>query len=31
LAEGGADIIAVDLCAPIASMNYPNASPADLE
>jgi SDR family mycofactocin-dependent oxidoreductase len=31
LAEEGADIIAVDLCAPIASMNYPNASPEDLE
>ncbi len=26
LAEEGADIIAVDICAPIASMNYPNAS-----
>jgi SDR family mycofactocin-dependent oxidoreductase len=31
LAEEGTDIIAVDLCAPIASMNYPNASAADLE
>jgi len=31
LAEEGADIIAVDLCAPIASMNYPNASSEDLE
>jgi SDR family mycofactocin-dependent oxidoreductase len=31
LAEEGADIIAVDLCAPISSMNYPNASPEDLE
>jgi SDR family mycofactocin-dependent oxidoreductase len=31
LAEEGADIIAVDLCAPIASMNYPNASPEDLQ
>jgi NAD(P)-dependent dehydrogenase (short-subunit alcohol dehydrogenase family) len=31
LAEEGADIIAVDICAPIASMNYPNASPEDLE
>jgi SDR family mycofactocin-dependent oxidoreductase len=30
LAEEGADIIAVDICAPIASMNYPNASPEDL-
>ena len=31
LAEEGADIIGVDICAPIASMNYPNASPEDLE
>ena len=31
LAEEGADIIAVDICAPIASMNYPNASLEDLE
>lgn len=31
LAEEGADIIAVDICAPIASMNYPNASPEELE
>jgi SDR family mycofactocin-dependent oxidoreductase len=31
LAEEGADIIAVDLCAPIASMNYPNATPEDLD
>jgi SDR family mycofactocin-dependent oxidoreductase len=31
LAEEGADIVAVDLCAPITSMNYPNASPQDLE
>jgi SDR family mycofactocin-dependent oxidoreductase len=31
LAEEGADIIAVDLCAPISSMNYPNASPEDLD
>ena len=30
LAEEGADIIAVDICAPIRSMNYPNASPEDL-
>ncbi len=30
-AEEGADIIAVDLCAPIASMNYPNATPEDLD
>jgi SDR family mycofactocin-dependent oxidoreductase len=31
LAEEGADIIAVDICAPIASMNYPLATPEDLE
>jgi SDR family mycofactocin-dependent oxidoreductase len=31
LAEEGADIIAVDLCAPISSMNYANASPEDLD
>ncbi|HEX4244221.1 MAG TPA: mycofactocin-coupled SDR family oxidoreductase [Acidimicrobiales bacterium] len=31
LAEEGADIIAVDLCAPIASMNYANATPEDLD
>jgi SDR family mycofactocin-dependent oxidoreductase len=31
LAEEGADIIAIDLCAPIASMNYPNASLEDLQ
>jgi SDR family mycofactocin-dependent oxidoreductase len=31
LAEEGADIIAVDICAPISSMNYPNASPEDLD
>ncbi len=31
LAEEGADIIGVDLCAPISSMNYPNASPEDLD
>jgi SDR family mycofactocin-dependent oxidoreductase len=30
LAEEGADIIAVDICAPIASMNYPLATPEDL-
>ena len=30
LAEEGADIIAVDICAPIASMNYNNATPEDL-
>ncbi|HEX4219734.1 MAG TPA: mycofactocin-coupled SDR family oxidoreductase [Acidimicrobiales bacterium] len=31
LAEEGADIIALDLCAPIASMNYANATPEDLD
>jgi SDR family mycofactocin-dependent oxidoreductase len=31
LAEEGADIIAVDICAPITSMNYSNATPEDLE
>ena len=31
LAEEGADIIAVDLCAPISSMNYANATPDDLD
>jgi SDR family mycofactocin-dependent oxidoreductase len=31
LAEEGADIIAADICAPIASMNYSNSSPEDLE
>jgi SDR family mycofactocin-dependent oxidoreductase len=31
LAEEGADIIAVDLCAPISSMNYANATPEDLD
>ena len=31
LAEEGADIIAIDLCAPIATMNYPLATPEDLE
>jgi SDR family mycofactocin-dependent oxidoreductase len=30
LAREGADIIGVDICADIASMDYPNASPADL-
>jgi SDR family mycofactocin-dependent oxidoreductase len=30
-AEEGADIIAVDLCAPISSMNYANATPEDLD
>jgi SDR family mycofactocin-dependent oxidoreductase len=31
LAAEGADIIAVDICADIASMDYPNASLADLD
>jgi SDR family mycofactocin-dependent oxidoreductase len=31
LASEGADIIAVDICADIASMDYPNASLADLD
>jgi SDR family mycofactocin-dependent oxidoreductase len=31
LASEGADIIAVDICADIASMDYPNATPADLD
>lgn len=31
LAADGADIITVDICADIASMDYPNATPADLE
>jgi len=31
LAEEGADIIAVDICAPIDSMNYPLATPEDLD
>jgi len=31
LAEEGADIVAVDICAPIASMRYPLATPEDLE
>jgi SDR family mycofactocin-dependent oxidoreductase len=31
LSEEGADIIAVDLCAPISSMNYANATPEDLD
>jgi SDR family mycofactocin-dependent oxidoreductase len=31
LAREGADIIAVDICADIPSMDYPNASPEDLE
>jgi SDR family mycofactocin-dependent oxidoreductase len=31
LAEEGADIVAVDICEPIASMRYPLATPEDLE
>ncbi|GAA4554487.1 mycofactocin-coupled SDR family oxidoreductase [Pseudonocardia xishanensis] len=31
LAEEGADIIAVDVCAPIETVNYDPATPADLE
>ncbi|BBZ14861.1 mycofactocin-coupled SDR family oxidoreductase [Mycobacterium branderi] len=31
LAGDGADIIALDICAEIDSMDYPNATPADLE
>jgi len=31
LASDGADIIALDICADIASMDYPNATPLDLE
>jgi SDR family mycofactocin-dependent oxidoreductase len=31
LASEGADIIAVDICADIASMDYPNSTPADLD
>jgi SDR family mycofactocin-dependent oxidoreductase len=31
LASEGADIIAVDICADIASMDYPNSSAADLD
>ena len=31
LAEEGAHIVAVDICAPIASMRYPLATPEDLE
>jgi len=31
LAEEGADIIALDICRDIATMDYPNASPEDLE
>ena len=30
-AREGADIIALDICAPIATMDYPNASPEDLD
>jgi SDR family mycofactocin-dependent oxidoreductase len=31
LAEEGADIVAVDICGPIATMRYPLATPEDLE
>jgi len=31
MAEEGADIIAVDICGPIETMNYPLATPEDLE
>jgi SDR family mycofactocin-dependent oxidoreductase len=31
LAEEGANIVAVDICAPIASMRYPLATPEDLQ
>jgi SDR family mycofactocin-dependent oxidoreductase len=31
LAEEGATIVAIDICAPIASMRYPLATPEDLE
>ncbi len=31
LARDGADILGVDICAPIASMDYPNASKQDLD
>jgi SDR family mycofactocin-dependent oxidoreductase len=31
LAEEGADIVAVDICAPVASVPYPATTPADLE
>jgi hypothetical protein len=31
LAEEGATIVAVDICAPIESMNYPLATPEDLD
>lgn len=31
LATEGADIIALDICSDIASMDYPNATPAELE
>lgn len=31
LASEGADIIALDICADIATMDYPNATPADLQ
>src|SRR5215218_5904571 len=31
LASDGADIIALDVCADIDTMDYPNATPAELE
>ena len=31
LAEEGADIVAIDICAPIESMRYPLATPEDLQ
>jgi SDR family mycofactocin-dependent oxidoreductase len=31
LADEGADIIAADVCAPLATIKYPSATPADLE
>lgn len=31
LAADGADIIAIDICTDIASMDYPNATPSDLD
>src|SRR5271163_3494597 len=31
LAEEGADIIAIDICEEVEGVNYPGATPADLE
>jgi SDR family mycofactocin-dependent oxidoreductase len=31
LAEEGADIVAIDVCGPIASITYPHATPAELD